>query len=63
MKHSVPLHDRGTATDIGNAVLYLASPLAGFVTGITLPVDGGWLAEKSYAAADSASFFSSGSST
>jgi NAD(P)-dependent dehydrogenase (short-subunit alcohol dehydrogenase family) len=63
LKHAVPLHDRGEATDIGNAVLFLASPLAQFVNGITLPVDGGWLAEKSYASPEAASFFSTSSST
>jgi NAD(P)-dependent dehydrogenase (short-subunit alcohol dehydrogenase family) len=63
LKHSVPFHDRGEAVDIGNAVLFLASPLAQFVNGVTLPVDGGWLAEKSYASPEAASFFSTSSST
>jgi NAD(P)-dependent dehydrogenase (short-subunit alcohol dehydrogenase family) len=63
LKHSVPFHDRGKAADIGNAVLFLASPLAQFVNGVTLPVDGGWLAEKSYASPEAASFFSTSSST
>jgi NAD(P)-dependent dehydrogenase (short-subunit alcohol dehydrogenase family) len=63
LKHSVPFHDRGEAADIGRAVLFLASPLAEFINGVTLPVDGGWLAEKSYASPEAASFFSAGSST
>jgi NAD(P)-dependent dehydrogenase (short-subunit alcohol dehydrogenase family) len=34
----------GVAEEVANAVLYLASEEASFVTGTTLPVDGGWLA-------------------
>jgi len=30
-------------TDISNAVLWLASDESRYVTGITLPVDAGWL--------------------
>lgn len=36
-----PLRRIGSAYDIANAVLFLASPLAGFITGQTLVVDGG----------------------
>jgi NAD(P)-dependent dehydrogenase (short-subunit alcohol dehydrogenase family) len=32
----------GTAQDIANAALYLASDEAAFVTGVVLPVDGGY---------------------
>jgi NAD(P)-dependent dehydrogenase (short-subunit alcohol dehydrogenase family) len=39
---SVPLGRLGTPEDIGNACLFLASPLGSFVTGTILPVDGGW---------------------
>lgn len=63
LRHSVPFSERGKAQDIANAVLYLASPLADFVNGVTLPVDGGWLAEKSYAAVDAEHFYSSKGST
>lgn len=34
--------------DIAEAVLFLASPAARAITGITLPVDSGWLAAVSY---------------
>jgi NAD(P)-dependent dehydrogenase (short-subunit alcohol dehydrogenase family) len=36
-----PLARRGHPDDVANAALYLASPLAAFVTGTTLHVDGG----------------------
>jgi 3-oxoacyl-[acyl-carrier protein] reductase len=37
----VPLGRLGTATDIAGAMLFLASNLAGYITGQTLVVDGG----------------------
>jgi len=37
----VPLGRQGTAWDIANAALFLASDEAAFVTGVVLPVDGG----------------------
>jgi len=36
-----PLGHLGTPQDVAGSVLYLASPLAGFVTGIEIPVCGG----------------------
>jgi NAD(P)-dependent dehydrogenase (short-subunit alcohol dehydrogenase family) len=40
----VPLrHKMGTAWDVANAALFLASDEAGFITGVALPVDGGAL--------------------
>jgi len=40
----VPLRSRmGTAWDVANAAVFLASDEAGFVTGVELPVDGGAL--------------------
>jgi NAD(P)-dependent dehydrogenase (short-subunit alcohol dehydrogenase family) len=40
----VPLRNRmGTAWDVANAALFLASDEAGFITGVALPVDGGTL--------------------
>ena len=40
-KKSVPLGDMGTADDIANAVLFLASDGASYITGTTLDVNGG----------------------
>ena len=40
----VPLQTRvGTAWDVANAALFLASEEAGYITGVLLPVDGGLL--------------------
>lgn len=39
---SVPLRRMGTPGDIADACLFLASPLATYITGVVLPVDGGW---------------------
>ncbi len=36
-----PLSRMGTANDIADAAIFLASPKAGFITGVTLTVDGG----------------------
>ena len=40
----VPLGRVGQPRDVANAVLFLASDEADYVTGTTLYVDGGWLA-------------------
>ncbi|MEL6609325.1 MAG: 2-dehydro-3-deoxy-D-gluconate 5-dehydrogenase KduD [Pseudomonadota bacterium] len=39
----IPMGRWADPEDIAGAVTYLASPAARYVTGITLPVDGGWL--------------------
>jgi len=39
---SVPLGRLGTKSDIGQAALFLASPMASYITGAIVPVDGGW---------------------
>ena len=36
--------EQGEATDIANAALYLASDESAYVSGVILPVDGGWIA-------------------
>ena len=42
MTATVPLARWGTPADVANACLLLASPLADYITGVVLPVDGGW---------------------
>lgn len=44
----VPLGRPGTASDIAKVALFLASDLAGFVTGAVIPVDGGFTAAGSF---------------
>jgi NAD(P)-dependent dehydrogenase (short-subunit alcohol dehydrogenase family) len=39
---TVPLKRFGTARDVANCCLWLASPMASYVTGAVIPVDGGW---------------------
>jgi NAD(P)-dependent dehydrogenase (short-subunit alcohol dehydrogenase family) len=39
-----PMGRWGQPQDIANAVLFLASERASFITGVILPVDGGYLA-------------------
>lgn len=38
----IPLQRAGKTLDIANAVSWLCSPQANYVTGMTLPVNGGW---------------------
>ncbi len=38
-----PLHRIGQPEDVAATVSFLASPSAGFITGQTMNVDGGWL--------------------
>jgi NAD(P)-dependent dehydrogenase (short-subunit alcohol dehydrogenase family) len=40
-----PIGRIGRSEEVADAVLYLASDTAKFTTGISLPVDGGWLAQ------------------
>lgn len=39
----IPMGRWGTPDDLATSVLFLASPSSSYVTGITVPVDGGWL--------------------
>ena len=38
------LHRIGTPMEVAGAVVFLASPAASLITGVTLPIDGGWTA-------------------
>ena len=40
----IPMGHLGKLSDVASAVLYLASPASGLVTGTSLRVDGGWTA-------------------
>ena len=44
MRSRAPLRRMGEPEDVADAILFLASDAARFITGATLPVDGGWLA-------------------
>ena len=44
VSQEVPLGRMGTAEDVANAALFLVSEEANYITGVTLPVDGGRLA-------------------
>ncbi|MCJ1697776.1 SDR family oxidoreductase [Rathayibacter caricis] len=39
----IPAARWGSASDLGGAAVFLASPAAAYVSGVVLPVDGGWL--------------------
>ena len=60
---SVPLRRYGTTSDVAQAALYLASDMASYVTGVALPVDGGFLAEKSFVSGAGGSSFLTGNET
>jgi NAD(P)-dependent dehydrogenase (short-subunit alcohol dehydrogenase family) len=44
LQKRTPLGRLATPEDIGNATVFLASDEARHITGVTLPVDGGWIA-------------------
>lgn len=39
----IPLRRWGTPDEVGRVVVFLSSALSDYVTGVTVPVDGGWL--------------------
>ena len=41
-RESVPLKRLGTVREIGDCAMFLASPLAAYISGAIIPVDGGW---------------------
>jgi NAD(P)-dependent dehydrogenase (short-subunit alcohol dehydrogenase family) len=45
----IPLGHAGEPRHIGDAAVFLASERAAYITGIALPVDGGFLADKLFA--------------
>jgi NAD(P)-dependent dehydrogenase (short-subunit alcohol dehydrogenase family) len=42
VRTTVPAGRWGTPRDVADVCLFLASPLAAYVTGVVLPADGGW---------------------
>ena len=42
-QNQIPLQRLGTARDVGNAVVFLASDLASYITGVVLDVNGGYV--------------------
>ncbi len=46
LRKRIPLGRFGGPDDVAKAALFLASDDSGYVTGVTLPVDGGWLAYR-----------------
>jgi len=44
LKHFVPMDRFGAPRELATALLFLASPASSYVTGVVLPVDGGWSA-------------------
>ena len=48
MMVNVPMHRRGTVDDIGKAITFFLSDMAGYVTGQVLAVDGGSLATNPF---------------
>ena len=47
-RKAVPLQTEGTAWDVAHAAVYLASDEARWVTGVMLPIDGGFLAIRQW---------------
>jgi NAD(P)-dependent dehydrogenase (short-subunit alcohol dehydrogenase family) len=41
-RRSVPMQRYGTAREVADCAMFLASPLAAYISGAIIPVDGGW---------------------
>jgi len=50
MESLIPMRRIGDPEEVANAIVFLASPLASYITGVLLPVDGGRAAELSMGA-------------
>ena len=48
IKKRIPMGQIGKPSDIGRAASFLVSDDARYITGVTLPVDGGWVAYGFY---------------
>jgi len=57
LKASIPLGTYGQPGHIADAAVFLASARAEYITGIALPVDGGFLAEKAFVSAAAAASY------
>jgi len=60
---SIPLAHHGAPGDVAQAALFLASDQSTYLTGVALPVDGGFLAEKSFVSGQGGAGFLAGSET
>ena len=47
-RKAVPLQTEGTGWDVAHAAVFLASDEARWITGVTLPIDGGFLAIRQW---------------
>lgn len=63
LEQVTPLGSGGTVEDVANALVFLASPYASYLTGVVLPVDGGWSSTKSYAYGGGSSYFLASAAT
>ncbi len=55
LAQTIPIGRGGYPDDVGKVALFLVSDLSAYVTGTVTPIDGGWIAEKSFASPGAAS--------